>query len=351
MIFFPRNFPGTTEVLPLLKKGFVLLYTIFFFLALSCNDSDTNKTGNQNGILNTPPFKVLSDKIHNSPNNPAFYLERGELLSQRQMHKLASADFTKAWQLNPDEKTGLLASANLFLAGSDQQAIDFLLVCSRKFPSNLEFPRRLGEAYLQLGRTREALSQFDILLQQDSGNFEAWYEKGALLAQSHDTVNAIRSLEAAYSLQPLQHYGITLANLYAESRNRKALPLCDELIAKDTAGELTDAFFVKGIYYANTGQKEKALEEYENCINRDWKFIEAYIEKGIILYKDRNIDEALKTFALAAKVSNTDPDAYYWMARCFESIGKKEEAKENYRRALALDRSFIEAARGLERIK
>jgi Tfp pilus assembly protein PilF len=39
------------------------------------------------------------------------------------------------------------------------------------------------------------------------------------------------------------------------------------------------------------------------------------------------------------------------MGRCFESIGKKEEARENYYRALTLDRNFTEAKKALQRLK
>jgi predicted Zn-dependent protease len=351
MTIFLKNIPGSLPIFRLVQIWFLAITALLFVVTISCKEGNSASETDDVNVLESGPFKDLSKQIRNSPDNPSLYIERGQLLSQHQLHKLAATDFNKAWQLQPDEKTGLLTSANLFLAGSDKEAIDFLLTCSKKFPSNPEFPRRLGEAYQQLGKTREALAQYDTILQQDSGNFEAWYEKAALLAQAGDTIEATGALETAYSIQPLQHYGISLANLYAESRNAKVLELCNELIAKDSTGELTDAVFVKGIYYSNTGQKDKALEEFENCINRDWKFIDAYIEKGIILYTDRNIDEALKTFALAAKVSNTDPDAYYWMARCFESIGKKDEAVDNYRRALALDRTFIEAARGMERLK
>ncbi len=159
------------------------------------------------------------------------------------------------------------------------------------------------------------------------------------------------ALEKSFALQPLQLSGVSLANLYAETKNPKVLLLCDELIKTDSAKELADPVFIKGIYYANIRKSAEALEQFEECIRRDWKFTEAYIEKGIILYHQHNIDEALKTFALAARVSNTYPDAYYWMGRCFETSGKTAEARTNYYRALALDRNFTEAREGLKRLQ
>jgi TolA-binding protein len=47
-------------------------------------------------------------------------------------------------------------------------------------------------------------------------------------------------------------------------------------------------------------------------------------------------------------VDNSNPDAYYWLARTYDAMQKKEEAIENYERTLALDPKFKEAR---ERLK
>ena len=94
-----------------------------------------------------------------------------------------------------------------------------------------------------------------------------------------------------------------------------------------------------------------AIVQFDSCVQRDWKFTDAYIEKGIALFKQRNFDRALHTFQMAATVSNTSPDAYYWIGRCYEATSKKDEAILNYERALALDRNFLEAIEAIKRLK
>jgi tetratricopeptide (TPR) repeat protein len=165
-----------------------------------------------------------------------------------------------------------------------------------------------------------------------------------------DTTAAIRNLEMNFSQHPDLNTGLTLANLYAETKNPKAIGLCDALLAKDSTREFTDAVFIKGIYYANINDTAAAVRLFEECINRDWKFIEAYIEKGIIQYDRKDFTGALKTFELSVKVANTYPDAYYWLARCYEALGNKEQALDNYSRTLALDNHFKEAREGMERL-
>ncbi len=319
------------------------------FLLTGCKFDKNDHEPVPSKILNSPPFRTLTDSISNLPDNYILYLKRGELLSQKNFHKIAFYDYKKAWELHPDENTALAYSANLFLSGQEQDAINFLKQCVARFPYNSEFSRRLSEAYLQAGESSAALEQYNAILTTDPANFEAWYQKGGLLARLKDTAQAISALEKAYELQPLQIFGISLANLYAETKNPRALALCDELLRKDTLQELTDALFIKGLYYSNIDRPEEALEAFDKCIKRDWKFIEAYIEKGIIQFTRKKYDDALQTFALGAKVSNTYADAYYWMGRCYEARGDKNEAVKNYERALALDMNFSEAREALEK--
>lgn len=326
-----------------------LLTPVFLLSGCSLLEGD-DKNVNDARVLNNSPFQFITDSIRESPSMPELYLKRGAMLMQKNFTALAVFDYKKAWTLRPDEQTALLYTAGLFMTGKDKEAILLLKDCKDKFPGNSEFPRRLSEAYMQNGESKEALDQFNHLIQVDSGNYETWYERGLLLAQLRDTSHAIQSLERAFSLQPLQIVSLSLANLYAEVKDKRALTLCDDVIVKDSAQELTDPFFIKGIYYSNTNQHDLAMEQFERCISRDWKFTDAYIEKGIILFEEENIDEALKTFALAARVSNTYPDAYYWMGRCYENIGKKQEARDSYMRALVMDRNFKEAKESLKRL-
>ncbi len=323
---------------------------LFMMCLISCHSSDKRRHASAQEILGGQLFAGLTDSIGRFPQQPDLYLLRAYRLSQQNLHELAAADYKKAWQLRPDESTALAYASSLFLAGDEESAMQLLQQSAKAYPSNPEFLRRLSEAYVQRGELNKALDQYNELLKTDSANFDAWYQKGVLLAKIRDTLAAIHSIEKAYSLQPIQLYGISLADLYAETNNSKAIPVCNNLIGPDSAQRATDALYIKGIYYGNTRQWNQALQQYDACIRKDWKYTEAYIEKGIILFNEQNIDEALNTFAIAAKVSVTYPDAYYWMGRCYEKIGKHTEARESYERAIALDGDYREAEEALQKM-
>jgi tetratricopeptide (TPR) repeat protein len=302
-------------------------------------------------VLSSPPYAGLTDSIKKFPQNQQLYLERALLLSQNDRHELATPDYKKAWELKPDEHIALQYVSNLMLVNRPDEAVNLLKAGIAKWPANPDLHRRLSEIYTQMGEVKKAIDQYDEWAQQDSTNFEVWYEKGVMLAQLKDTPAAITALEHSYRIAPINYNGLALASLYAATLNPKVITLCDNLIRKDTSGIINDVLYLKGSYYSDTKQYDKAMQLFNECISRDWKFTDAYIEKGIILHDLKKYDSALKVFTMAATVSETSPDAWYWMARCYEALGKNEAALEDYERALALDKNFEEARAGIRRLK
>jgi tetratricopeptide (TPR) repeat protein len=320
-------------------------------LTTACNGHESG-TKEEDAILKKPPFATLTDSIDgNASDKAGIYFRRGDLLSRNDLHELAAKDYKKSWELHPDEITGLRYASTLSIIGRPYEAIRLLEDCRKKFPGNTGFSNMLGDIYLQVGQTKQALQLYNDILHNDSTDFEAWYEKGLLQEKTQDTAGAVASLRKAYALQPVNTYALELAHMYAETRNATAIDLCDEVLRKDSTHELIDPLFIKGIYYTNIGQVKQAIVQFDSCIRRDWKFTDAYLEKGIILFHQNKYGDALEVFQMAVKVSNTYPDGYFWIGRCYEATGHKEEALLFYQRALALDKDFTEAKDRIQRLK
>jgi len=337
-----------------MKKEGRLIFLILFcqgLLLSGCRNSSEKKEGDTESILENPPYSAITDSIRKFPDDAALYFRRAELLSKNNIHEIAIGDYKKSWELDPEETTGLRFASDLSIAGRPQDAMKFLQNAVQHFPSSKEFKRLLGDAFMQDGKAKEALDLYQSLLKKDSADFESWYEVGLLYEQLKDTASAIGALKKAYGIQPVDTYALELAHMYAECKNAEAIKICDAIIRRDSSREWVDPFFIKGIYYSNKQQFSMAIVQFDSCVQRDWKFTDAYIEKGIALFKQRNFDRALHTFQMAATVSNTSPDAYYWIGRCYEATSKKDEAILNYERALALDRNFLEAIEAIKRLK
>jgi tetratricopeptide (TPR) repeat protein len=272
------------------------------------------------------------------------------MLSQMNKHAAATPDYLRAWELTGDEYVALDLASNLMLSQQLPEAVRVLEEGITKFPGNTEFNRRLAEINVQKGNVSDAIAEYDKIIATDSENFEAWYDKGMLLARLKDTANAIIALEQSFAIMPINYSGMALAGLYIAQKNPRVLEICDIVLSHDSAKVQTDPVFMKGVYYADMKQYDSAIMQFDECIRRDWKMTDAYIEKGIILYESKQYDEALQIFNMTITVSNTDADGYYWLGRCYEATGKIEDAIANYERAVALDRTFIEARTALKRL-
>jgi len=334
-------------------RNLLILFCCAIAGLTACNGSGNGSDVDRAAILTLPPYSFLTDSIqhHLSTDQAGLYFRRAELLSHNDQHELAAADYSRSWDLRPDEMTAARYASTLTILGRTGKAIRFLQDCRQKFPANTNFPAMLAELYSQANRTQDAIGVYDNILRTDTLNFDAWYEKGLLLEKKGDTPAAILSLKKAYAIEPINTYGLELAHLYAESRDPASLPLCNAALRRDSSHDLLDPFFIKGIYFSNTAQYKKAIVQFDSCIGRDWKFADAYLEKGIALFKQKQYEQAMQSFQMTVKVSETYADGYFWIGRCYEAAGNKEQAVAYYRQALIYDKDFTEAADRIKRLQ
>lgn len=329
------------------RHWYVVVLSLFL---CSCDFSDKKGNTSEN-ILGSAPYAGLTDSIGRFPKEPRLYAERALLLSQNDQHELATADYKKAWELNPVEPIAMQYVNNLMLVNKPREGIAFLKECIVRWPTSIDLRRRLSEIYEQIGQHSRAIGEYDEILANDSANFEAWYNKGILLARLEDTAGAIAALERSYAAQPIYYNGITLAGFYAKMRDPRTPAICDELIAKDMEGTQPDAHFIKGLYFSYIKKYDSANALFDECIRRDWRFADAHVEKAIIFYEKKNYEEALKVLRTALSVDNTNADAYFWTGRCLEADGNTDQAEKYYQRALAMDPDYEEARDAIRRLR
>jgi tetratricopeptide (TPR) repeat protein len=202
------------------------------------------------------------------------------------------------------------------------------------------------------GFYKDALAQMDILISKDSLNNAFWFKKGMVQEHAADTANAIISYNRAVRIYPSIDVLLSLANMYAETRNNKTMAVCATIQQLYPDREhLGEAAFFEGVYNARIGNKEKALELFNTCINYNYTLMDTYVEKGALLYENKQYKEALDVFKTAATINNTYVYAYYWQGKCYEAMNNKAEAISNYEKALSIDKNFKEAAERLKALK
>jgi tetratricopeptide (TPR) repeat protein len=219
-------------------------------------------------------------------------------------------------------------------------------------PDSVALRLRLVDALDSLGKYDNALFQLDTLLRKDSTNFGLWYKQAHLKEFNGDTVGAIQSYSKAAKIYTTPDVLLALGNLYAEQKDNKALVA----VANVSAMRLGRTYqshcdFIAGVYFARTLQYPKAIAAFNQCIGNNYSYMEAYMEKGFIYYDQKQLKEAIQIFQTTITIKNNYADGYYWLGKSLEAAGNKQEAVDQYTRALALDANLKEASVGIARLK
>ncbi|WP_298300197.1 tetratricopeptide repeat protein [Hydrotalea sp.] len=218
-------------------------------------------------------------------------------------------------------------------------------------PDSVGVRLKLIDAYDSLNLFIPAILEIDSLITKDKFNYGLWYRKGRLSENAEDTAAAIDAYQHAIAIYPAPDALLSLASLYAEQKNKTALDLCNQ-VAELRLGRETNAncSFITGVYYARTGQTNKAIQAFDQSINQNFTLMEAYMEKGFIYYDKKVYTKALQIFQMAAQVNNTYADAYYWQAKCYEALQNTNDAIKNYQTSLTLDPTLHEAVNAIKRL-
>ncbi len=315
----------------------------------SCNDKGTDSP--YSDILDKAPYVILTDSIKQYPKKDELYFRRGVLLNSDGLSEPALEDFKKAWALKKDERYAY-GFSNLMLDKKPDSAILFLNNALKELPNSFLLQLTLARSYDAKGNTEEALEMANQILAANPDQVDVMKMKAELLSKKGNENEATTILEKAYALTPYDiELNYELAYKYAESKNVKVIAICDSLIKVDTLNLHAEPYYYKGIYFSNINEKGKAIGLFDQAIQRNYYYLNAYVEKGRVLYELKKMTDALKVFQLANTISATFPDAYYWMGKCQEAVGQKQEAKLNYERAYGLDKTFIVAKEAADKLK
>ncbi len=242
-------------------------------------------------------------------------------------------------------------NANDGLQTDSAKAFQSLQKQLKLYPDSSGLHLQYAFALDSVGMYKQALEQVDSLTARDSMNYGLWFAKGSFAEDAQDTLLALQSYSKAAHIYESPDVLLALANLYAEQNDKRAILYCSRVKALGL-GRDYDAHcaFITGVYYARTHYITNALKYFDACIESNYTYMEAYIEKGLLYFDDKQYDKALSIFQLASTVNNLYADAYYYQARCYEMMNKKDSAVLNFKQSLQIDPTLKEASEHLKQL-
>lgn len=240
-------------------------------------------------------------------------------------------------------------------SNSPTQTAELLLLQKQltAHPDSVGLRYQLMNELLKNNLYKEAMSQNDTLLKGDSTNAVFWYRRGAIHLQQGDTSAALTAMQTSVQKEPMfMEPLLDIASVYAARSDSNTITATNKIIKMAPDPRIaSQAKFIQGLYYSNINDKTKALVCFDECIKSDYTFLDAYIEKGILLYDQKDYKAALAVFEQTIQVSNTFAEGYFNAGRSEEALGNKMEAKSYYEKALGLDKSLSAASEGLKRLQ
>jgi len=139
---------------------------------------------------------------------------------------------------------------------------------------------------------------------------------------------------------------------FANQKNQQCIVLSDSIIhGTSDPNTIAEAYFIKGLYYANTQDPSKAMASFDSTIQNNYTYYDAYIEKGILLHQHGAFEQALESLQMALNLTKNNPDLYYWIGKSYEGLNNKKEAVKFYEWTLQADPDYAAAQESLKRIK
>ena len=243
---------------------------------------------------------------------------------------------------HPDKK--------ISIENKSQTAEQLYKVAISTYPDSLLLKENLIQLYRDSGEYKAAIELVNNYLKTDSNNARFWEIKAVLHFETNDTIHAISSFENALKIHPDTDDMISLATLFAETKNPMALNIADSLLMRFKKQHEKEALFIKGLYFSATNKKEYAIQYFDQCIAIQYSFMEAYREKAIALYDLKKYNDAILVLTKAVTLKNNYDEGYYYLGKCFEKINNTQAAIEAYQKTLMYNPEFGEAQDAIERM-
>jgi Tfp pilus assembly protein PilF len=139
-------------------------------------------------------------------------------------------------------------------------------------------------------------------------------------------------------------------DLQVQGEYRHAIELYSRSIEAFATAE---AYTFRGWAYSFLGDYNRAIAECRQAIKLDPEFGNPYNDIGAYLIEQEKWDEAISWFQKAMVAPRYEARCYphFNLGRVFEHKGNWEKAKECYAMAYSLDKRYVAALAGLQRLR
>ena len=170
-------------------------------------------------------------------------------------------------------------------------------------------------------------------------NANTRFAAGQLAESQNSPQKAIQQYREALKLEPEHQPSLfRLAVVYAQVKEYPLALMTWEKYIKATDGSAA-GFSNLGFCYELAGKPDDAEAAYKKAIAKDAKYAPARVNFGLMLARNGRVNEA--TIQLQSVLSPAE--VQYNLASVFEQLGRKDQARAAYQKAIELDPNMNDA--------
>lgn len=206
---------------------------------------------------------------------------------------------------------------------------------------------QLRDATLRIKACTEIVKSRDFSAEQKAVAFR---NRGLARADAGAAPEAIDDFNEALRLNPKDASGLAARAQMRITRGDIDGALADYDGALLIAPSAVPYFIGRGHARLVKGMADLAIADFTEAIRLNPKSASAFNNRGLAWRKQNDLDKAIADYTEAITINPIYALAYNNRGYAYEAKGARQEAAADYGRALVLDRSLIEASKGLQRL-
>ena len=227
--------------------------------------------------------------------------------------------------------------------GSSREAASQWRVLLKSVPGNLYWLTSLGASSREAGAYEEASAAFREVLNADTENAAGHFGLGSVLQKQEEPDEAVEAYEEALRLRP--HYPEAENNLglIAMEQQQSAAALAHFQRAIEMRPSFAQARENLGVMLLKLGRADAAHAEFRRAIEIAQESPSAHYHLGASLAAAGRFGEALPVLDQAVRLDPTSAESRYALGGALAAMGQVEEALRHIEAAIRLKPSFAEA--------
>lgn len=279
------------------------------------------------------------------PTNDASMYELADIYDITGNTKDALFLSKKAVKLQPKNKWYQLQLAGLYQkTGSFKEAIQVYQQLITDYPHYIEFYYQLASAQLSSGNLEDAIKTYDLIEGKTGIAEDLCLQKERIYIKLGNIEKAVAEVQKLIRQNPREarYYGM-LGELYmANDMNDKAMEAYNKILEMEPNNP--EIHLALAEYYRSTGSKDKSFEELVKAFGSPLMDIDTKIKILLSYYAITEKFDELKSQAFTlvdtlVVVHHEEPKAFSIQGDFLFRDNKLKEARDAYRKVIALDKS------------